>query len=338
MFKSATVKLTVWYAAIIIAISLLFSGLIYVVASREVNSRITYYLDQNPLLPNQKALQYLHDLQVQQAEHNLLAALFATNLCIWLAGGVGSYYLAKRTLQPIEEAHEAQSRFVSDASHELRTPLATMKVELEVALRDQNLAKDEMRELLTSNLEEVNTLSKLSQTLLELSQLEHNGIKRDKVALNKLLGTVKQRFSTPDRIHLNLPQHIINAYANQDSIEELLMILLDNALKYSPDDSDVKVGLSRHKNMASLTIINGGAGIAPEVLPHIFDRFYRADSSRTHTKKKGYGLGLSLAKKIVELHNGELSVTSAPNAETTFQVLLPIFSNTKAKTKERGVR
>jgi len=326
MFKSATFKLTAWYAAIITAISLLFSVLIYTIASTEVGSQLDDYLQKTSNLPyisNQRALEYIHDLQIEQAESNLLGALFVTNVVIWLAGGIGSYYLAKRTLKPIEEAHEAQSRFTSDASHELRTPLASMKVELEVALRDPDLTKEEMRELLSSNLEEVNKLTKLSQTLLQLSQLDHRAITREKVPLRKTAKTVVGRFKNNSRIALGAANKIPHVYANELNVEELLTILLDNALKYSPPSSKVHVRFIRKRHMAGFEVENTGKGIPADILPHIFDRFYRADASRTSNTSKGYGLGLSLAKKIVELHEGELTVTSAANQATTFRVLLP---------------
>jgi len=274
----------------------------------------------------------LRDIQVHEAQASLLTSLVITNICIWLAGGIGSYYLARRTLIPIEEAHEAQSRFTSDASHELRTPLASMRTEIEVALRDPDLSQVEMKELLSSNLEEVNKLTKLSQTLLQLSQLDHDNIPREKVKLDVAAKSVIERFDkTERRIKLSgKPQTVT---ANKASVEELLTILLDNALKYSPDDSKVYVNLIKQKQMSGYEVINGGEGISPEVLPHIFDRFYRADSSRTNGSKKGYGLGLSLAKKIVELHNGELTVSSAVGKETTFRVLLPNLRQRQAKNQ-----
>jgi signal transduction histidine kinase len=336
MFQSATLKLTAWYAGIIIAISVLFSILIYAIASREVGTQLDSYLQNTSNLPfiKQSSIEYLRNLQQQRAEHNLLNTLLATNLLIWFAGGVGSYYLAKRTLRPIEEAHEAQSRFTSDASHELRTPLASMKVELEVALRDPDLPKSEMRELLASNLEEVNKLTNLSQTLLQLSQLDHGSIPREKVALNPVASSVVGRFKSHSRIKLTLPAQTLYVNANESNVEELLTILIDNALKYSPAGSEVKATFIKHKNMAGFEVANTGDGIPADILPHIFDRFYRADPSRTGGKKRGYGLGLALAKKIVELHNGDLTVSSAPGHVTVFRVLLPIFSKTQAKNQQ----
>lgn len=325
MFQSATFKLTVWYAAIIVAISLLFSILIYILASSAIEMKVDSYAKdalEFPYIVNQGPLEYLHTLQVQRAEGSLVGALVITNLAIWIAGSVGSYYLARRTLRPIEEAHEAQSRFTSDASHELRTPLASMKIELEVALRDPNLRKEEMRELLQSNLEEVEKLSQLSQTLLQLSQLDHHKISRESVSIPKVVNAIVPRFNT-SRLKIDKTTKLPKIYANALNVEELLTILVDNALKYSPSGSKVTIRLIRQNNMAGFEVRNTGEGIPAEALPHIFDRFYRADHSRTGGEKKGYGLGLSLAKKIVELHNGELSVTSAPNQETIFRVLLP---------------
>lgn len=337
MFQSATLKLTTWYLGILVAISLLFSVVIYSIASSEVGARINY-LQTSPKFDylgiNHTYLDSYRNLQIHEAEANLITSLIITNVCIWIAGGIGSYYLARRTLEPIEEAHEAQSRFTSDASHELRTPLASMKTEIEVALRDDSLSKAEMRELLASNLEEVNKLSNLSHMLLQLSRLDHDSITKDKVKLSDVFTAVIPRLNRQDdRIVIGEGKTPV-IIGNQASVEELLTILIDNALKYSPKKSTVIVTPLVQKDMAGFEVQNTGEGIAAEVLPHIFDRFYRADQSRTGGTKKGYGLGLSLAKKIVELSNGELSVSSAPGETTTFRVLLPIFSNTKAKNQK----
>lgn len=333
MFESATVKLTAWYMVILIAISLLFSIVIYSTASSEIGSRLGYLQNDTRIILNVPASRFdsLRDAQVHQARANLIISLVITNLCIWVAGGIGSYYLARRTLRPIEEAHEAQSRFTSDASHELRTPLASMKTEIEVALRDAKLSKEEMRELLSSNLEEVNKLSQLSQTLLQLSRLDHDNIPREKVKLYETAQAVIERLDhNGSRIKIE-DKKSHEVFANPANVEELFTILLDNALKYSPADSQVFVSFIRQRQLSGFEVSNEGEGIAPDILPHIFDRFYRADSSRTSGNKKGYGLGLALAKKIVELHDGELTVSSAPNKKTTFRVLLPILRKSQAK-------
>jgi two-component system sensor histidine kinase CiaH len=330
MFQSATVKLTIWYVIILVTISILFSFVIYSIASTEVGVRITNLQQSNPpVFPTDSTVfNTVREFQIHEANNSLMGALIITNLIIWFAGGFGSYYLAKRTLRPIEEAHEAQSRFTSNASHELRTPLASMKIELEVAMRDQSLKKEEMRELLSSNLEEVNKLTMLSHTLLQLSRMDHGNIPRDKIDLGALTQSVVERFDKKHR-RINLQNlRKLNVVANELSIDELLTILLDNAVKYSPAKSSIEVILIKQPLMSGFKVINTGEGIAPENLPHIFNRFYRADESRTNSSNEGYGLGLSLAKKIVELHNGELSVSSAPQQTTTFKVLLPNYKST----------
>src|SRR5690606_29485182 len=116
----------------------------------------------------------IRSLQARQAQASIFTSLLYMNILFLAAGGIASYFMARRTLEPIEQTHEAQSRFTSDASHELRTPLAAMKTELEVALRGPELSKKDMKELLASNLEEVDKLSKITQTLLLLSRLEHS--------------------------------------------------------------------------------------------------------------------------------------------------------------------
>jgi signal transduction histidine kinase len=333
MFQSATLKLTGWYLLILMTISLIFSIAIYNITMNELGDRleqlqsrfersgiITTPDDGLPHDPRYTALRVDQD---SRAKANLLISLLYVNVLILVAGGAGSYAMARRTLGGIEAAHEAQSRFTSDASHELRTPLAVMKMELELALKDKALSKSEMREVLESNLEEVNKLSRLSQMLLQLSKAEYDKMEMTELDFEAIVTTVVKRQNQPaKRISVTAQDNIPKVYGNLASIEELVMIFVDNALKYSPPDSLVSIKLSRRNNKACLEITNTGKGIAGEDLPHIFDRFYRADTSRTGGAQSGYGLGLALAKKIVEIHHGELSATSAANHATTFTVLL----------------
>jgi signal transduction histidine kinase len=336
MFKSATLKLTAWYLLILVIICLLFSSIIYTIAAGELSTRINY-LEQSPrfrYVPSASASGFddFRDTQVEASERNLVWSLVVTNIAIWTIGGVGGYYLARRTLRPIEQAHEAQSRFTSDASHELRTPLAVMKTELEVALKDTTIGKEEMHDLMESNLEEVDKLTRLSYLLLELSRPNHDAIKKQSVSLDdRVKSVVKQFDKTGKRIEVKPHVEPLYVSANPESIDELMTILVDNALKYSPSDSVVTISLSEDHDRAKFVVANEGKGITKEDLPRIFDRFYRADSSRTGGTQSGYGLGLSLAKRIVELHSGELSASSAPGQTTTFGVSLPLFHASKAK-------
>ena len=308
---------------------MIFSVAIYQGATDEIGNRLTQFQDSleapDPtvfLPPNHRLYSAFRDHQQDKASQNILAMLMYVNLLIFFGGGVLSYLLARRTLRHIEESHDAQSRFTSDASHELRTPLAAMKTELEVALRDTKLTKDEMRELLTSNLEEVNKLTSLSKTLLQLSRLDYTNLELENVNLGNIATEVVQRYDkNAKRIDLKLPSEPIYIKANSATVEELLTILVDNALKYSSEGSRIKATLTFDTKAACFTITNKGEGIPSEKLPSIFDRFYRANESHNGG---GSGLGLSLAKEIVSLHKGELSVTSKPKSSTTFTVTLPI--------------
>lgn len=335
MFRSATLKLTTWYLAGIMVICLVFSVLVYNFASGELYARfdaIEARLTQNTTILNQADFDFetVRDRQIAEAKHNIVGMLIYANLAVLAVASIASYILAKRTLRPIEAAHEAQTKFTSDASHELKTPLAVMKTELEVILSDQTATKQDYREILASNLEEVDRLSELSATLLKLARLEYSELEWRKFNITETVDTaIRSLGERAERIDVQAVKKLPDLEANPTSITELAVVLLDNALKYSPPDSRVTVSLKRRVRSVELSVTNKGVGIAPEKLPHIFTRFYRASSSRTLEENASYGLGLPLAKKIVELHHGELTATSQPGVFTTFTVRLPL-SQTRA--------
>lgn len=312
IFDIATLKLTAWYLLILMAISIIFSGIIYNIAATEIATRLDAFESrlERSALPPRADLRELREAQAREAKLNLFFGLFYINLAVLGLGGVGSYLLARQTLQPIKDLHEAESRFTSDASHELRTPLAIMKSELEVALRSKALTKPEMREVLESNLEEVDRLSTLANTLLQMSRQNYSDLEFNTISLqSELKAVVGQLNKQHDRITLSSPKKVLRIHGNQPSIRELLLILLDNAVRYSPPDSTVAVELSHNKTNAMVTITNGGEGILPQDLPHVFNRFYRGDKSRS-SEDGGFGLGLSLAKKIVDMHDATISLQS----------------------------
>jgi signal transduction histidine kinase len=319
-------------------LSIIFSIAIYRVMSDEIQTHLERFQtnlqqSQDFAPPPIMTTANLRNNEVREATANLSIELVYVNLLVLVIGGFGSYFLARRNLLPIEKAHEAQSRFTSDASHELRTPLAAMKTEIEVILRDNTATVDSLKEVLSSNLEEVDRLSGLSEMLLNLSQLDHAKLKLGPVSLNRVArGILKDFNKSANRIKLSSKNHPI-ANGNEMAITDLIKVLVDNALQYSPKDSKVFINISRFEHFAKFEITNSGPGIQPNKLPHIFDRFYRVDKSRTNGKNKGYGLGLALAKNIVELHKGKLFASSTPDVETTFTFILPLYSIIQAKTK-----
>jgi len=337
MFQSATLKLTAWYLGIIMAVSLLFSVAIYQLNYHEVNVRLENLqnglMDTRPmpsqLFPNDS----LRRIQANQAASQMVQSLVYINLVILIAGGFGSYILARRTLRPIEQAHEAQSRFTSDASHELRTPLAAMKAEIEVALRDKKLPEAEAKELLESNLEEVDKLIQLSEMLLNLSRLDYDRLELKRVDLSSLITTTLKPFeSSKSRIDITKRKTAV-VRGDKTALSELMSILIDNAIKYSDPDSKISIRIFEQMRLIHFEIVNTGPTISEENLPKLFDRFYRGDSSRTKSNTNGYGLGLALARKIVDVHHGDIQVVSKKN-KTTFTFYLPILRINKAISQE----
>lgn len=342
MFQSATLKLTAWYLAILMTISITFSVVIYQLNYREISFRLenlqhsiidefnvpspfnsyftNYSVGTDSALFNES----------RKASDQMILSLIYINSVVFVAGGLGAFFLARRTLRPIAKAHEAQSRFTSDASHELRTPLAAMKTELEVNLRDPKLDMTEARDLLVSNLEEVNKLIQLSEMLLHLSRLDHDKLEIDTVDVPVVLEELVKRYvSENHRFHISARKKA-TTLANEAAINELIGILIDNAIKYSPENSPIYIRVFEQRGQIGFEIKNSGPPIPEEKLPKLFERFYRADQSRTNGAKSGYGLGLSIAKKIIDVHHGELTVSSNEEA-TTFTFYVPIVKKSSLK-------
>jgi two-component system sensor histidine kinase CiaH len=319
MFTSARFRLTFWFVVIVALISICFTSLIYRDVSLELERSLVKLV---PLFSRSAILN-----ELAAAKHILLMRMVFVNLVIVTSTAIAGFFLAGKALQPIKEALEEQKRFTSDASHELRTPLTVLRSEIEVALRDKEITK-QARQLLKSNLEEVNRMQNLTNYLLSLSRYEKNSNKLPKIKLQldgivKSIVTKYQIVANKKSVDLVLDVQPATITAHQTSIEELLSILIDNAIKYSPKDGKVNIKVKSSRTHAILKVEDGGVGIYPDDLPYIFNRFYRADTSRTKHITDGFGLGLAIAKSIVDIHKGEIKVRSKVNQGTTFSVILP---------------
>lgn len=330
MFDSAYFKLTAWYVTIIMAISVLFSVWIYREATQELRTSFERQgvLLQQPLYGMPEKLQIIRSLADQQLEASrsrLLTNLIYLNLLVLGVGAAASYVLAKRTMRPIEAALEAQNRFTADASHELRTPLTAMKTEIEVALRDKQLTPQETKALLQSNLEEVDRLSTLAEGLLVLAT--DTALTPQPINLEPVIARVSRRLQVlaeDKQIIIKQALQPISAMGDEVAIEKVMGILLDNAIKYSPAGKTVTITVSSQNSHAQITVRDEGIGIRRTELPHVFERFYRADAARSKEKTSGHGLGLSIAKKLVEELNGGITAESKPGKGSTFIVSLPL--------------
>ncbi|MCL5410510.1 MAG: HAMP domain-containing histidine kinase [Patescibacteria group bacterium] len=341
MFQSARLKLTAWYLIIIMSISVLFSFVIYSGINVELRrferfqERVKVLQESNELFispPPTRNISRFDPEMIGQARTRLLVILGAINIAILgIAGGAG-YFLAGRTLKPIKKMVDEQNRFVADASHEFRTPLTSLRSEIEVNLRNKNLALKDVKKLLGSNLEEVLNLQMLSDNLLELAQTEKPIDSSNFVlvsltqsidtAIRKLDASIKEK-----EIKIEKKTANVSIYGLPDRITELFIILLDNAVKYGFKKSKVAISVKKTDGNAQIKIKDNGTGIEESDLPFVFDRFYRASKSRSKGQVSGYGLGLSIARKIVDSHHGSISVESKVNKGTTFTVVLPLKQN-----------
>ena len=280
----------------------------------------------------QQAYEVARQTAFDELQHRELLNLLRFNLAVLAFGGGASFFLARRTLSPLEAAMESQGRFTGDASHELRTPLTAMRSEIEVALRETKLSTSDARELLKSNLEEVVKLENLSQSLLQLARFGPQSGKFERVehdlsepVKDAVLRTEKVAAARGISIEAEI-KHIL-IHGNTASLTELFVTLLDNAVKYGRPNGAIHLIMKSNSKEAIISIQDDGIGIKAEELPHIFDRFYRADSSRSKDTTDGYGLGLALASQIASAHNGAITAISAEGVGSTFTVRIPLVNS-----------
>ncbi len=271
---------------------------------------------------------------IKEMNDRLRLSLALINLVIFASSAGVGYFLAGKTLWPIEEMVEEQKRFVADASHELRTPLTAMKTEIEVTLKDKKLDLKQAKQLLESNLEEVDKMQSLSNILLNLSRYQNSNVKLnfEKIKMSEVIAKVLPRFkglANNKNIEVSQKAEDFEIEVNRISVTELLSILLDNAIKYSQEGGKIVIRTHREGRSGILEVQDFGLGIKEEEIPNLFSRFYRADNSRSKSKTDGYGLGLSIAKNIVELHEGKITVNSVFGKGSTFVVKLPLRHFTK---------
>lgn len=338
-FHKTSLRLAGLYLAILMTISLFFSLTLYNTSMNELERglRRPTQAFNSPIVPGFSAdirQQLLAERQDQydQARDHIVGQLVMINIAILVGGGLLCYYLALRTLKPIEEAHEAQSRFTADASHELRTPITAMRSENEVALMDPKLSLATAKKQLQSNIEELEKLTNLSDGLLRLAQVENNHLIKSPVELQGLIDNAISRvLPHAEKKHMLVESKIktkSKVSGDEASLIEALVTILDNAVKYSPDKSTVHIDVKDAHHGVTIAIKDTGIGIKASEVAHIFDRFYRADTSRTKQNVEGYGLGLALAKSIIEAHSGKITVDSKPGVGSTFTLTLPALSET----------
>jgi len=247
--------------------------------------------------------------------------IVAAASCVLLS--VGAWFLIRKMIRPVEEAFVKQQQFVWDASHELKTPLAVISANADVL--QSEIGENEYLGYIQS---EVRRTDGLVKNLLTLARMDRGTVNRDltevdlsEAVLGVLLPFESTVFEAGKTLESDIQEHV-KCNGNEAMLQQLTVILLSNALKYSDEHGIIRVKLNKKSRSAELRVENTGEGIAPADLERIFDRFYRADASR-NSETGGEGLGLAIAKSIVEIHHGKITAESVPGESATFIVHLP---------------
>ena len=247
-----------------------------------------------------------------------------------------SYALSGWALRPVQRAWEQQRRFVSDASHELKTPLAVISANAQILAAERGIPEGSRR-WVESTAEEAAHMTALVEDLLTLARADEQEAtgQRDASSLSSvdLTGLVSGCALEFDAVAFERGCFIecelaggVTVAADPERLRRVARTLLDNATKYAEKGTAVRVALARDARRARLAVTNRGEVIAPEALAHLFDRFYRTDDARERQASGGFGLGLAIAKSLVEAMGGTIGATSSAGEGTTFTVTLPLSS------------
>ncbi len=258
----------------------------------------------------------------------LLSSLSIGGLICLVLAYYGSRFMADRAMAPIKKSWQRQQDFVADASHELRTPLTVVQVNLELVKGNPEETVDSQSKWLDYSLLETKRMSKLVDDLLFLARADsqQQTLEIKQFSLDTALRGVIESFRPLAEISGILLESSLDSeityLGDAFRIKQLLVILLDNALKYTPSGGQVTLGLQNWDTFAKITVSDNGEGIEPVHLAKIFERFYRVDKARSQ-QKEGTGLGLAIADWIIQSHHGQVKVSSSPGEGTTFVISLP---------------
>ena len=255
-------------------------------------------------------------------KYYLVSALIIVGVSL-LAYVVGSYF-ASKAITPIKISIQKQKEFVADASHELRTPLSVLLSSIDI-IKDN--PEDEM--LINDMKDEILTMKHLVNDLLILARSD---TEKDEILFsdfdiadtaNRVIRSANTLAKNKNIKIKNLSEPCVPMFGDEPKIRQLLNILIDNAIKYSPENTTIEVCIKNNENNLEIKVKDQGIGIAPDDIKKIFERFYRVDKARSRSIG-GFGLGLAIAKMIVERHHGEIKVSSEIGVGSTFKIFLPI--------------
>ncbi|NSW51431.1 MAG: HAMP domain-containing histidine kinase [Anaerolineae bacterium] len=239
--------------------------------------------------------------------------------------GFGAWYLAGRSLKPAQRAFDQQQAFIANASHELRAPLTIIRATAEVAMRHTEIEKQ--KALLHGLVDEIDHMASLVEDLLLLSRLDAGKLilEKEDVSIDELVnGIIHSSQSLMESKGIVIDQTIqpILVFADQTRLRQVLLILLINAIHHTPVGGKIHISADTDPKGITLVVEDTGEGISSDHLPHVFERFYQGDSTMQQDYR-GSGLGLSIAKSLVEAHGGSISIQSKERVGTQVTILLP---------------
>lgn len=264
----------------------------------------------------------------RQVDNLLLVLVISAGGGLALAT-VGGLFVAARALRPIRKSFDRQRAFVADASHELRTPITLIRGNAEILTSDTTTRPPAERESLDEIVTQTAQIERLISDLSLLARMDEGrfDVRREPVDIGQLVGRVTtegRQLARGRSIEFESssdPGLVIAG--DEPQLHQLLLGLLENAIRYTPDAGTISINAHRSGRSAVITVRDTGPGIAAEHLPHLFERFYRGDEARSHAEG-GTGLGLAIARGIAEAHGGSIGVTSEFGHGATFTVLLPL--------------
>jgi signal transduction histidine kinase len=263
--------------------------------------------------------------ELQQRYPSTFVGFIGAAIVALLLVGIGGATLAQQSIKPIESAIMQMRRFMGDAAHELKTPIAVLRARTDVALQRERSA-EEYHEILNSVSSEAERLGSLVENMLLLARADAGQwpVQKVRVFLDDILmdaASAARALGTAKNVHIEMNTlEEASVHGDPTLLRQLFMILLDNAIKFTPDGGKVIAMAERNGRICRVTIEDTGVGIPASALPHVFERFFRADPARS---RGGTGLGLSIARWIVDSHGGRIDVTSSEGKGTTVKVVLP---------------
>lgn len=328
LFQLSLWRLTIFYTVILALILFISSSFIYSAFSKRLENRFRIFRT-----PMAQEIIRISPIQptADDVRTDLVNSILIVNGLLLAMAALLSYFLAQATIEPLQAMDEKQKRFFGDASHELRTPLSILKIDLENEL-EQNKNNTAEKARLTNYLEEVDRMSKLVNNLLILSRFDEHNMRDDRqfslFNLTQLIDNTVQHLKTM-AAHYGITLTItpnneaIMLNSNEDIVSQILTNVIKNGILYNKTNGTVTIAAHTKDKHAIITITDTGMGMTKDEVKKIFDRFYRADKSRS-SKTKGSGLGLSIVHSSMQYLDGTVHVDSTPEQGTTITLSLPL--------------